>query len=483
MRPRPVVAAKAAMKPTEDYANEHSNQAKLQAHARLMLLMAAREVKPHIDSPSATNTILTKASPYFHGEIAKITSRTNQCQNSSDFYTFIGVNKSEKFHVELTDKVCASLRQAWASYSAKRPVRSGTDFYNFVNKRIAFYAPKIETVGKRFEIADEPVREPVGRAKLLPPVRPPVVKVVEDELPGLTEFVETKKDVAKPMPALVPLKKEEVPIEKPMPALVPIAKEKPMPALVPLKQETPISKPMPELVPISNEKPMPALVPISKEKPMPALVPLESAKPMPELVPIEADEDETIAGPRSWFREKRAQRHDKSGDKSDTEADILEAKAKAARKKADAEKAKAAAGRTKVKEELPVKPIAVKWLSRFAKGKDGVDPISLEAGKTYTFMAPSDAVINALIKRQQERGTTFNKRLFLQNHLSEFDLRGQVNASFKTVGGVQVAKKGSQIMTPALANPAVVSSSLHTINEATVIVLVHDNVLPVKASQ
>jgi hypothetical protein len=465
LRPRPVIAAKAAMKPTEDYANEHSNQAKLQAHARLMLLMAAREVKPHIDSPSATNTILTKVSPYFHGEIAKITSRTNQCQNSSDFYTFIGVNKPEKFHVELTDKVCASLRQAWASYSAKRPVRSGTDFYNFVNKRIAFYAPRIETVGKRFEIVDEPVREPIGRAKLLPPVRPPVVKVVEDGPPGLTEFVETKKE----MPALVPLKKEEVPVEKPMPALVPIAKEKPMPALVPLKED--ISKPMPELVPIS------------KEKSMPALVPLENAKPMPELVPIEADEDETIAGPRSWFREKRAQRHDKAGDKSDTEADILEAKAKAARKKADAEKAKAAAGRTKVKEELPVKPIAVKWLSRYAKGKDGVDPISLEAGKTYTFMAPSDAVINALIKRQQERGTTFNKRLFLQNHLSEFDLRGQVNANFKTVGGVQVAKKGSQIVNPALANPSVVSSSLHIINDANVVVLVHDNVLPVKAQQ
>jgi len=465
MRPRPVVPAKAAMKPTEDYANEHSNQAKLQAHARLMLLMAAREVKPHIDSPSATNTILTKASPYFHGEIAKITSRTNQCQNSSDFYNFIGVNKPEKFHVELTDKVCASLRQAWASYSAKRPVRSGTDFYNFVNKRIAFYAPKIETVGKRFEIADEPVREPIGRAKLLPPVRPPVVKVVEDEPPGLTDFVETKKDVAKPMPALVPLKKEEVPVEKPMPALIPIAKEKPMPALVPLKEETPISKPMPDLVPIS------------KEKPIPALVPLESAKPMPELIPIESDE-ENVEG---WFADKRAEYHAARARKATTaaakkKAEAEEAEAKAAAKAAKAEK-------VKVKEELPTKPIAVKWLSRFAKGKDGVDPISLEAGKTYTFMAPSDAVINALIKRQQERGTTFNKRLFLQNHLSEFDLRGQVNATFKTVGGVQVAKKGSQIVTPALANPSVVSSSLHTINEATVIVLVHDNVLPVKASQ
>lgn len=486
------------VKPTEDYASEHSNQDKLQAHAKLMLLMAAREVKPHIDSPSATSTILTKPSAYFHGEIATITSRTNQCRSSEDFYKFIGVNKPEKFHVELTDKVCASLRQAWSSYSAKRVNRNGTDFYNFVNKRISLYAPKIEANGKRFEIAEEPIREPVGRARLLPPVRPPVVKATVDEPPGLTDFVETKKDVSKPMPALVPLQKAKPEtVEKPMPALVPLQKEKPatvekpMPALVPLKKEksVAIEKPMPALVPLKAEKPMPALVPIEKEKSakveksMPALVPIGASKTaIPELVPIDTQENIEDT-PRGWFRKKRAERKEAAMDKTALEAKKKKAEAEAAEMKAQRAKEKAEAARSKVKEELPVKPISVQWLSRVAKGKDGAEPIALEAGKTYTFLAPSDSVVDALTERQRQRGTTFNKRMFLQNHLAEVDLRGKVDATFKTGGGVTISKRGSQITEPALANPTIVSSSLHEINGAKVIVLVHDNVLPVKTSQ
>lgn len=404
----------------EHYAAQRSAQAKLQRHAELMLKKTLAELRAHINSKSSTDAILTKPSPYLVQEIKSENLQTAECTNSLDFYQKIGIDKPEKFHMELSKQIADCVQQAWAEYSAKNTNnRTGRGFESYVTKpsHLSKFLPKVDANGKRFLPIEEKEEEMVHY--IIPPIRPPVMK---SEMPALGEFVELQSS----LPALKPLQDS-------------------LPPLKPIKFEQPIS----ELVPKKLETSMPALKPIEEESP------LESS--MPILKPLDAED---IAGPKEFFRRKRDEYREKDAAKKERKAKEAEARAEEQRKAAERAAKKAMKGKAL---------IVVKWLGNSA--------VKLNPEKAYVFLAPSDFIAEKLVERH---GDKLDKNMVVENHLAEFDLEGKVNAEFTTLVGQRVVKEGAEIKEPRLANPAILSSCAITVQGAKVLVVEHNNVLPPK---
>jgi hypothetical protein len=478
---KPLFKARVVVPATEAYADQLSYHDKLQAHARNMLSTTVGLVVPHINSPHSNFNILNEESAYLKAEIEKATKHTLACSDSHKFYESLEVPNPSDFHQKLCGSIYAAMRSAWADYSAKTLSVSGKGFDAYVSKRIDRYTPVMDVrVGK---LNTPQVSQNVGPARLLPPVRPPGMR-----LQGRGKFAAVSKDRSEiaPIPAFKMVETDDF-IESP--SLKPL--ESSMPKLRPLspkniechdskKRVADLESSMPALKPLETKKPtselkssMPALKPFesSIKSEMPALEPLPIESDVPELEPFE--QDEMIEGPKDWARKKKDQFADYRKDKAKEKLKLKEKKKELTEERREKSKERKEA---RMKSQLK----SVTWLANHLEGAAGFEKLSLPANKSYIYMASSDQVVEQLVDRQKQRGGTLNTLLFVKSHLAEKPVHSMISASFTTFSGLTIQKDGSKIVKPELLNPAIISAEKITIGSNEFTILEHDNILPGK---
>lgn len=528
---RPQFKVRVVVPPAESYSGHHTYHEKINAHARSMLTKTVELVAPHINSPHSNFTILNEESTYLKAEIEKANAFTPSCSDSHAFYKSLDIPNPNEFHQKLCASIYSSMRTAWADYTAKQSGMSGEGFSAFVKKRMDQYTPVMQVnVGK----LKAPTAN-VGPAQLLPPVRPPGMRIQ-----GRGKYIPSAKEVEDipPVPKfkMIETRMEDEPLMKTsMPGLIPLGSS--MPGLKPLqtsiesqfiegkhkcqkhKQEkhdkyckkceeekkklekkdvkdqfesASIEHELPKLEPIIEnplESSMPQLKPfVERKKDQFESTPIEHE--MPELEPLsliendmpEFDQDELIEGPKEWARRKKQQFADYRADKEEANADKQKAKAEAKRKVAeiDKERYEKAAERRADRRSTKSQFKSVSWLANHLEGVAGFEKLSLPIGKSYIYMASSDEVIEQLLDRQQQRGGTLNTLLFVKSHLAEKPSQSMITASFTTMNGTTVQKNGDMIVRPELLNPKIISAGKLTIGSNEFTILEHDNVFPGK---
>lgn len=535
---RPQFKVRVVVPPAESYTGHHTYHEKINAHARSMLTKTVELVAPHINSPHSNFTILNEESAYLKAEIEKANAFTPSCSDSHAFYKSLDIPNPNAFHQKLCASIYSSMRTAWADYTAKQSGMSGEGFSAFVKKRMDQYTPVMQVnVGK----LKAPTAN-VGPAQLLPPVRPPGMRIQ-----GRGKYIPSAKEVEDipPVPKfkMIETRMEDEPLMKTsMPGLIPLGSS--MPGLKPLqtsiesqfiegkhkcqkhKQEkhdkyckkceeektkpekkdmedqfesTPIQRELPKLEPIIEnplESSMPQLKPfVERKKDQFESTPIEHE--MPELEPLsliendmlEFDQDELIEGPKEWARRKKTQfaeyRADKEkakAEKQEAKTDVQKAKAEAKQKALEIDKDRYEKAEQRRAARKPTKSQfkSVSWLANHLEGVTGFEKLTLPIGKSYIYMASSDEVIEQLLDRQQQRGGTLNTLLFVKSHLAEKPNQSMISASFTTMNGTTVQKNGDMIVRPELLNPKIISAGKLTIGSNEFTILEHDNVFPGK---
>lgn len=398
---RPQFKVRVVVPPAESYSGHHTYHEKINAHARSMLTKTVELVAPHINSPHSNFTILNEESAYLKAEIEKANAFTPSCSDSHAFYKSLDIPNPNEFHQKLCASIYSSMRTAWADYTAKQSGMSGEGFSAFVKKRMDQYTPVMQVnVGK----LKAPTAN-VGPAQLLPPVRPPGMRIQ-----GRGKYIPSANEVddIPPVPKfkMIETRMEDEPLMKTsMPGLIPLGSS--MPGLKPLQtsietqfiegkhkcqkhkqdkhdkyckkcekeekkkdvkdqfESTPIDHELPKLEPIIEnplESSMPQLKPFiegkkDKKKKKKHLKDQFESTPieheMPELEPLsliendlpEFEQDDLIEGPVDWARRKKDQFTSHRKEKAQAKATKSTAKAKTDAAKADELEEKEAANK------------------------------------------------------------------------------------------------------------------------------------------
>jgi len=336
--------------------------------------------------------------------------------NSLKFYSSIGIQNPEEFHKQLIRYSLNVTQKLWDQFSVAKSVHSERKFNAYVGKHMHEY----HNVG---QFDSKITGQPIGKAELLPPIRPPVNR--PDEL---------KSSVRSASAA---------PTKETMPALRKI-------------NDSPATNKS------DVQKQMPALKPIEKEAPVAAKT---DDRSMPTLRRISDDDEVDIAGPRQWARDFKEARTNRKSEEYAEKKERLQ-KEKEERKKKKEMKKHGMSGewpgvdlveypkKQQIESRPPTSPtfnanVAIEWLRECVSQKE----IQLNAGSRYVFFAPVDAKLRELEAHYANGGVKSGRRLakhlLVKAHLAE----GVHNSSnFETLSGVVVQKEHLTITKPVQTN-------------------------------
>jgi len=456
----------------EPYAHCNNNEDKLAAHVKAMLEKATELLQPNIDSAYEDVNATLANTDYFRRMIADKTVTLPHCSNAVKFYSMVGAPDPGTFHKTLVKATHATLIKAWNQYTARKTIRTGEGFVRYVKK------PQHQIELHDAHAFDHMVanRAPVGKAKLLPPVRPPAThrgaeKAIYADMPALKplvpqddeeedemfvagfrdrasrakESLSTRRDKsAEDKAAKKKFKREQA--ERDEKAAEAKLKKRqarrtgdefeahlsddedlpPLGAAVSIdchkkdkkhkkKQQEYMESRMTELSLDDEED-------VRSVRKMPALVPISASK-MPALVPIS-----TSKLPAS---------------------------------------------------DDPTQLKSVDWLRECVAAKDHWH-IALKPGQQYVYFAPSDAQINRITEHfAKNPGKALSKERVVSTHLA---IRPKsVSSTFETLSGLKVRKDGDRIAAPAVANPRIQTDEEGHVSSielagAEVFILPHNNV-------
>lgn len=389
---------------------------KLRAHVGKMVNYGLDLCKLLINDPF---TDVTKSLANEKEMRNEIKSQAKAHVNSIKFYTSLGIADPDAFHSELVKHSLDVATKLWTNFSLQKKVLSKQKFENFVEKHLSEYHNN-----ERFDsrIKDQPV----GKAQLLPPIRPPVVNRTEDKKVAANSPVQQKSALRKIV--------EQSAVQSSMPALKPIKNE--MPALKPIKSE------MPELRVASD---------------MPKLVELEDQDDDVELV------DEEIGGPKDWYYAAKSDRAKRKQEKYKGKEEKAEAKKKERKEKKMMKEEwpgvdlvqypKSSTPQTapppQVQAPAPtsntfVADKAVSWLREAVQNKK----IALKEGASYVLFAPSNETLTQL-ENYYASGKVVGQSLapskVIEHHLA---LGVHKDSQFTTMTGLKVEKAQMNITAP-----------------------------------
>jgi len=453
----------------EPYAHCSSNEDKLAAHVKAMLEKATELLQPNIDSAYEDVNATLANTDYFRRMIADKTVTLPHCSNAVKFYSMIGAADPGSFHKTLVKATHATLSKAWNQYTARKTIRTGEGFVRYVKK------PQHQIELHDAHAFDHMVanRAPVGKAKLLPPVRPPAShrgaeKAIYSDMPALKplapqddeeeedemfiagfrdratrakESLSTRRDKSAADKAAKKKFKREQAERDEAAAEAKLKKRQarrtgdefeahlsddedlpPLGAAVSIdchkkdkkkyKKEKYMESQMTELSLDDEED-------VRSVRKMPALVPI-SANKLPALVPISANSSDESSQLKS-----------------------------------------------------------VEWLRECVSAKDHWH-IALKPGQQYVYFAPSDAQINRITEHfAKNPGKALSKERVVSTHLA---LRPKnVSSTFETLSGLKVRKNVDHIVAPIVANPRIQTDEDGHVSSielagAEVFILPHNNV-------
>lgn len=369
--------------------------------------------------------------------------KAKQRFNPIKFYNSLGISDPEAFHRELLDHSLNVTTKMYTDFALQKKVLSEVKFQNYIEKHLAKYHHN--------QIFDTKIKDqPVGKAQLLPPIRPPVVKSTDNK---------TVAKSASPVQQKPMLRKI---VEQPL-------VQSSMPALKPIKSE------MPELR-VAND--MPKLTPITQK---------ETDDDDLEII------DEEIGGPKDYYyalKKDRAERKEAKHAKKKAEAEAKQEERKK-RKAMKSEwpgvdlvqysKATQQTPQTKPATSTPVTSSsdkAVSWLREGVQNKK----IQLKEGASYVLFAPLDETLSQLENHYTSGkagpGVNLAKDAVIKHHLA---LGVHQDSQFTTMTGLQVQKEKLNITAPTKTTVLVAgNNSLKRVAIGTsfVTIMPHGSIFP-----
>lgn len=337
----------------------------------------------------------------------KLESDSKARFNAIKFYKSIGIKDPETFHKELIQHSLNVTTQIYKKFSLEKNVLTEDKFDNFIEKHLKEFHND-----QRFDSSIQD--QPVGKAQLLPPIRPPVVNHAED------------KKVAKSAPSPV--------------------------------QQKPMLRKIVEQPTVQSS--MPALKPIKAEMPE-----LRVANDMPKLKPIVQEEtqddeltlvDEDIAGPKDWYNAARKDRAKRKQEKYQEQEKKYEEKQKEKKSmKTEWPGVDLVQYPKPAQQTAPVSPTvttpavaaydkAVSWLREAVQTKK----IELKEGASYVLFAPSNEILTQLENYYsigKGVGRELRKESVIKHHLAP---GVHQDSQFTTLSGLAVQKDRTSITSP-----------------------------------